>query len=90
MVRYFLGPEFRLISVTENYYNYDPYYNGTQNSGDYINTVFLINNGMIYSPTNEFFVSINMGVGFLSRSNDSENDRLVPFAAPSFRLGFKF
>jgi len=92
-VRYFVGPEFRLVSVTEYEYNwiYDEYgSNEFTTEEDYINTVFVINNGLIYSPTNSFFVSLNMGVGFLSRSPDSNKESLVPFATPSFRLGFKF
>ncbi|MBN2236762.1 MAG: hypothetical protein JW729_04335 [Bacteroidales bacterium] len=94
VVRYYLGPEFRLISVTENQYSYfyDTYYNYYDYTTpvDYINTAFIINNGIIYSPTNDFFVSLNMGVGFLSRNPDSENESLVPFATPSFRIGLKF
>jgi hypothetical protein len=94
VLRYFLGAEFRVISVTENYSNwyYDVNYDGheTITSNDYVNTAFLINNGLIYSPTNDFFVSLNMGVGFLSRNPDSQLDNLVPFATPSFRIGFKF
>lgn len=93
-VRYFLGPEFRLISVTENEYiwSYDAYGNGSDSyeEYDYINTAFLVNNGVIYSPTDDFFVSLSMGLGFLSRNPDSTNESLVPFATPSFRLGFKF
>jgi hypothetical protein len=94
VVRYFLGPEFRFISVTESDYNYYydtnyNYYNYTTTT-DYINTAFLLNNGIIYSPTNDFFVSLSIGVGFLSRNPDSTNESLVPFATPSFRLGFKF
>lgn len=93
-VRYFLGPEFRLISVTESeyYWSYDSYGNGTDYNvdTDYVNTAFLVNNGIIYSPTDDFFVSLSMGVGFLSRNPDSINEALVPFATPSFRLGFKF
>lgn len=94
VLRYFLGAEFRLISITENeyYWIYDSYYNGTENytSERYINTAFLINNGLIYSPTTNFFVSANIGFGFLSRSRDSQNEILVPYATPSFRIGFKF
>ncbi|HAG16219.1 MAG TPA: hypothetical protein DCG69_06795 [Bacteroidales bacterium] len=94
VVRYFLGPEFRFISVTESEYNYyydtnNNYYNYTTDT-DYINTAFLLNNGIIYSPTNDFFVSLSLGVGFLSRNPDSTNESLVPYATPSFRLGFKF
>jgi len=94
VVRYFVGPEFRLISVTENTYHWQTdingYYYDYITEDDYVNSAFLINNGMIYSPTNDFFVSINLGVGFLSRNPDSDNESLVPFATPSFRLGFKF
>jgi hypothetical protein len=93
-VRYFLGPEFRVISVTENEYDwyYDSYgdYRETSTQEDYVNTAFLINNGLIYSPTDSFFVSLNLGVGFLSRNPDSYYEALIPFATPSFRLGFKF
>lgn len=93
-VRYFLGPEFRVMSVTETDYNwyYDSYgnYTRTYSDADYVNTAFLINNGLIYSPTDSFFVSINLGIGFLSRSPDSYYEALVPYATPSFRLGFKF
>ena len=93
-VRYFLGPEFRIISVTENEYDwyYDAYnnYHETNTEADYINTAFLINNGLIYSPTDSFFVSISMGLGFISFNPDSYNESLLPFATPSFRLGFKF
>lgn len=89
-VRYFLGPEFRVMSVTES--GYYRYYDSSQTYADedYINTAFLINNGLIYSPTDSFFVSVNLGVGFLSRSPDSYYEALVPYVTPSFRLGFKF
>lgn len=92
-VRYFLGPEFRIMSVTESGYGYyDSYdsYSENYSEADYINTAFLINNGLIYSPTDSFFVSINLGIGFLSRNPDSYYDALVPYVTPSFRLGFKF
>ncbi len=93
-VRYFLGPEFRIISVTETGYDwyYDTYgnYTETYSDADYVNTAFLINNGVIYSPTDNFFVSVNLGIGFLSRNPDSTYEALIPFATPSFRLGFKF
>lgn len=89
-VRYFLGPEFRIMSVTET--GYYGYYDSSQTYADedYINTAFLINNGLIYSPTDSFFVSVNLGVGFLSRNPDSYYEALVPYVTPSFRLGFKF
>lgn len=89
-VRYFLGPEFRVMSVTES--GYYGYYDSSQTYADedYINTAFLINNGLIYSPTDNFFVSANLGIGFLSRNPDSYYEALVPYATPSFRLGFKF
>lgn len=93
VVRYFVGPEFRLISATDSFYVWsEPYYDtsGYTTTNDYIYSAFLINNGVIYSATNSFFVSANLGLGFLSRSTDSDNDNLVPFATPSFRLGFKF
>ena len=93
-VRYFLGPEFRIMSVTESggYGYYDSYgdYSQTYADEDYVNTAFLINNGVIYSPTDGFFVSVNLGIGFLSRNPDSYYEALVPYATPSFRLGFKF
>lgn len=93
-VRYFVGPEFRFISVTE--YEYDWYYDSENNyfetntNDKYIHAAFLINNGLIYSPTDEFFVSVSMGLGFLSRNPDTSKETLVPMATPSFRLGFKF
>jgi len=95
VVRYYLGPEFRIISSTENDYTWYYDYSGNYVSSaipdsDYINTAFLINNGVIYSPTDSFFVSLNMGLGFLSRNPDSYGESLVPYATPSFRLGFKF
>lgn len=93
VLRYFLGAEFRLISVAEeNYYWEGEYPNETyySNNENFLNTAFLINNGLIYSPTNNFFVCANIGFGFLSRSADSNNELLVPYATPSFRIGFKF
>jgi hypothetical protein len=89
-VRYFLGPEFRIMSVTES--GYYGYYDSSQTYADkdYVNTAFLINNGLIYSPTDSFFVSVNLGIGFLSRNPDSYYEALVPYVTPSFRLGFKF
>ncbi len=92
-VRYFVGAEFRFISVTENIYDwvYSEYGSYEINSSDkYLHAAFLINNGLIYSPTDEFFVSLSMGLGFLSRNPDSSKEILVPMATPSFRLGFKF
>ncbi|MBN1649743.1 MAG: hypothetical protein JW857_00365 [Bacteroidales bacterium] len=93
ILRYFLGAEFRLISVAEENYYWEGEYpneNYYSNFENYLNTAFLINNGLIYSPTNNFFVSANIGFGFLSRSADTNLEQLVPYATPSFRLGFKF
>ncbi len=93
ILRYFIGAEFRLLSVGEETYYWEgeypneSYYSRFEN---YLNTAFLINNGLIYSPTGNFFVSANIGFGFLSRSADSTYEQLVPYATPSFRLGFKF
>jgi len=94
VVRYFLGPEFRIISATQItydwYYDLDNNYRSSNTSQKYVHTAFLINNGIIYSPTDQFFVSLSMGLGFLSRSPEGERDVLVPMATPSFRMGFKF
>ena len=89
-VRYFLGPELRILSVTENngyYYSSSSTYGNPQ---DFLNLAFMINNGIIYSPTKDFFVSMSMGLGLLSRDSSSENELLVPYVTTSFRLGFKF
>lgn len=94
VVRYFLGPEFRFISVTQNvydwYYDLNNNYHSANTSQKYVHTAFLINNGIIYSPTDQFFVSLSMGLGFLSRNPEEDRDVLVPMATPSFRMGFKF
>lgn len=94
ILRYFVGPEFRFISVTDTkyswYYDSSNNYHDTSTTEKYINSAFLINNGLIYSPTNEFFVSLSMGLGFVSRNPDLGREVLLPYATPSFRLGFKF
>lgn len=95
-IRYFVGPEVRVISAKDYYYeDYQTvYYNGwaeevPYKKEQYIHTAFLLNNGMIYEPTEHFIFSVSMGLGFISRDSKS-GDSILPMATPSVRMGIRF
>lgn len=97
-IRYFFGPEVRVISAKESEYTetYDVYYENyietvTNSYGgeSYIHTAFLLNNGMIYEPTENFIFSVNLGLGFISRDQKT-GDGILPMATPSVRMGIRF
>lgn len=90
-IRYFFGPEVRIISA-KYYGELVIYYDGYAEIVDdehYIHTAFLLNNGMIYEPTEHFIFTVNMGLGFISRDKKT-NDGIMPMATPSVRMGFRF
>ena len=95
-IRYFFGPEVRVISA-KNYYEgvYDViYYDGwaeevPYEKEQYIHTAFLLNNGMIYEPVEHFVFTVNLGLGFISRDKKT-GDGIMPMATPSVRMGFRF
>lgn len=91
-IRYFLGPEIRVISASYTGYYYDYYENYTEQhdvSEEYIHTAFLLNNGFIYEPVENFIFTINLGLGLISREQSSYTD-IEFYATPSVRMGFRF
>ncbi|NPD47131.1 MULTISPECIES: hypothetical protein [unclassified Lentimicrobium] len=91
-IRYFVGPEVRVISAHYegiDYSYYDGYTEEKDVKEEYIHTAFLLNNGFIYEPTKNFIFSVNLGVGFMSRDQKT-GDGVQPMATPSVRMGFRF
>lgn len=87
-IRYFVGPEVRVISAKEDrIYYYDGYNKNVEE--EYIHTAFLLNNGFIYEPAENFIFSVNLGIGFISRDQKT-GDGIQPMATPSVRMGFRF
>lgn len=91
-IRYFVGPEVRVISA--KYFNsqivyYDGWAENVEVNENYIHTAFLLNNGMIYEPAKNFIFAINLGLGFMSRDKKT-GDGIMPMATPSVRLGIRF
>jgi len=93
VIRYCFGPEVRIMGahlVSEDYY----YDNQTgeetiiTDEKDLIHSAFLLNNGMIYEPTENFIFSVNLGLGFVSR--DAKDSGFYPMATPSVRMGIRF
>ncbi len=90
-IRYFFGPEVRIIGahVTDVYYDhYDGYSEEHKVDEDLIHSAFLLNNGMIYEPTENFIFTVSLGLGFVSR--DAKDPGFYPMATPSVRMGFRF
>lgn len=95
-IRYFFGPEVRVISSSyHNEYTNVIYHDGWaerihyNEHEDYIHTAFLFNNGMIYEPTKSFIFSVSLGVGFISK-DEKADERFLPMATPSVRMGVRF
>lgn len=87
-IRYFLGPEIRIISAKNTYtYYYDNF--AMESEETYLNTAFLLNNGVIFEPAEHFIFSINLGLGFMSRGVPGGYEIEV-MATPSVRMGFRF
>jgi hypothetical protein len=86
-IRYYIGPEVRIYGASGTSYVYYENYS-QQNDNDYIHSAFLLNNGMIYEPTEHFVFGVNLGLGFLSR--DSKDSGITPLATPSVRMGIRF
>ncbi len=91
-IRYFVGPEVRVISA-KYHSQYIAHYSGWAEdvivNETYIHTAFLLNNGMIYEPAENFIFSVNLGVGFVARDQKT-GDGILPMATPSVRLGIRF
>lgn len=91
-IRYFFGPEVRVISA-KYYGEYVLYHDGWAENvvedEQYIHTAFLLNNGMIYEPVEHFVFSVNLGLGFMARDKKT-GDGIMPMATPSVRMGFRF
>ena len=93
VIRYFFGPEVRIMGahLSDGYYEYDhetgieTYISGEE---DLIHSAFLLNNGMIYEPTENFIFTVSMGLGFVSR--DAKDPGFYPMATPSVRMGIRF
>lgn len=97
-IRYYFGPEVRVISAKEIEYieTYNVYYenyvetvSNSYGGESLIHTAFLLNNGMIYEPTEHFIFSVNLGLGFISRDQKT-GDGILPMATPSVRMGIRF
>lgn len=95
-IRYFFGPEVRVISASyHNEYYEVIYHDGWaenvhyEEHEDYIHTAFLFNNGMIYEPTENFIFSVSMGVGFIAK-DEKADEQFLPMATPSVRMGIRF
>jgi len=91
VIRYFVGPEVRIISIKEAYYDYvyDASTNTTTSSNDdsSVQTAFLLNNGMIYEPVKQFVFTVSMGVGIRTSDHSSSITALI---TPSVRMGIRF
>ena len=90
-IRYFFGPEVRIIGAEFTEYNviyYDNYTHESNTPQDLIHSAFLLNNGMIYEPTKNFIFTVNLGLGFMSR--DNKDPGFYPMATPSVRMGIRF
>ena len=93
VIRYYFGPEVRIMGahlVDEDYY-YDSETGEetiTTNEMDLVHSAFLLNNGMIYEPTENFIFTVNLGLGFVSR--DAKDPGFYPMATPSVRMGIRF
>ena len=87
VIRYFVGPEVRIISAEKEIYDYHSGYT-QEHTENLIHSAFLLNNGMIYEPSRNFIFSVNLGLGIVTR--DSEDSGIYPMATPSVRLGIRF
>lgn len=90
-IRYFIGPEVRIMGAHNNYVDVFYYEGFTEEKPieeDLIHSAFLLNNGMIYEPSESFIFSVNLGLGFVNR--DSEDSGFYPMATPSVRMGIRF
>jgi len=90
-IRYFVGPEVRIISANNTVYDYESGYT-REYEENLIHTAFLLNNGMIYEPTKGFIFTVSMGLGFMSKDKKSHNyySQIMPMATPSVRIGVRF
>ena len=90
VIRYFFGPEVRIMGANriEEHYNYEIGEETTTMQNGLIHSAFLLNNGMIYEPTENFIFTVSMGLGFVSR--DAKDPGFYPMATPSVRMGIRF
>ncbi len=101
--KYFLGPELRYSSIDAYRYVHKsdntedrtsmPYGTTQQKVKGMSKMAFLVNNGMIFTPTSHFAVSTVLGLGLQSDfgAKDSNNrSEILPMATFSIRLGYKF
>ena len=87
VIRYFVGPEVRIIAAEKEIYDYYSGYTH-EHTDNLIHSAFLLNNGMIYEPAKGFTFSVNLGLGIMTR--DSKDGGIYPMATPSVRLGIRF
>ena len=87
VIRYFVGPEVRIISAQKEINDYHSGYTQELHE-NLIHSAFLLNNGMIYEPSKGFIFSVNLGLGIMTR--DSKDSGIYPMATPSVRLGIRF
>jgi len=93
IIRYYFGPEVRIMGAhlvhEDCYYDYETGQETvTPKEMDLIHSAFLLNNGMIYEPTENFIFTVNLGLGFVSR--DAKDPGFYPMATPSVRMGIRF
>jgi hypothetical protein len=93
VIRYYFGPEVRVMGAYRledgAYYDYETGINLYQpEEYDLVHSAFLLNNGMIYEPTENFIFTVNLGLGFVSR--DAKDPGFYPMATPSVRMGIRF
>lgn len=86
-VNYFLGPSFRIGFGQEEYwdhysyteYNYQGYY-----------SKFLINNGLMLTPSEHFSMSFIISLGIMHRNSRPEEDKFGTVADLAFNLSYRF
>lgn len=92
-IRYFIGPEVRIIAADNNYtdvYYYEGFTEEKTIEENLIHSAFLLNNGMIYEPSENFIFSVNLGLGFVNIDSEDSYSSFYPMATPSVRMGIRF
>lgn len=90
--RYFVGPDIQMGLAESSWWDYyDPWGSGYYESGRYMYTRFLVDNGVIFTPVRNMSVSIVVGFGvrYLADGDDYDSG----FNADgqfSFNLSYRF
>ena len=95
--RYYTGVEMNVGVATfyHSYNHFDPstgYYQWGQTTYEGVYSRFLINNGIMYSPTPEFSVDFHLGLGFRNAfvNELTKDEKINPNAALGLNLSYKF